>query len=33
MAVIEVDSTVEPAVLAALRGQEEILLVREIELL
>jgi D-3-phosphoglycerate dehydrogenase len=33
MAVIEVDSTVEPAVLAALRAQEEILIVREIELL
>jgi D-3-phosphoglycerate dehydrogenase len=33
MAVIEVDSTVEPGALAALRAQDEILLVREIELL
>ena len=33
MAVIEVDSTVEPGALAALRGLQEILLVREIELL
>nr|ADC36128.1 putative D-3-phosphoglycerate dehydrogenase [uncultured bacterium 253] len=33
MAVIEVDSTVAPKALAALRSQEEILLVREIELL
>ena len=33
MAVIEVDSNVEPQALAALRAQEEVLLVREIELL
>lgn len=33
MAVIEVDSTVEPKALAALRAQDEILIVREIELL
>ena len=33
MAVIEVDSTVEPKALAALRAQDELLIVREIELL
>ena len=33
MAVIEVDSTVEPEALSALRGLPEILIVREIELL
>jgi D-3-phosphoglycerate dehydrogenase len=32
MAVIEVDSTVEPEALAALRGLQEVLIVREIEL-